>query len=56
MSGLHYAVDVLGAIPVFGFSLAAYRWWGEPLYRSAAKATRSLAPDGTDAGTVKAGG
>ena len=33
MLGLHYVVDIFGGVAVFGLSLAAYRWWGEPLYR-----------------------
>lgn len=29
ISGIHYAVDVLGAVPLVGGSLVAYRWWGQ---------------------------
>jgi hypothetical protein len=30
-TGEHYAVDVLGAVPLVAGSLAAYRWWGQSL-------------------------
>jgi membrane-associated phospholipid phosphatase len=39
MSGLHYAVDAPGGVAVFRLSLAAYKWWGEPLYRKTAAAS-----------------
>jgi hypothetical protein len=31
ITGEHYLVDVLASVPLFAFSLAAYRWWGRPL-------------------------
>jgi hypothetical protein len=31
ITGVHYLVDVLAAVPLFAGSLAAYRWWGQPL-------------------------
>jgi membrane-associated phospholipid phosphatase len=31
ITGVHYAVDVLAAVPLVGGSLAAYRWWGRRL-------------------------
>lgn len=31
MSGEHYVVDVLAALPLFALSAAAFRWWGQPL-------------------------
>jgi hypothetical protein len=33
MSGVHYVIDAIGTFPVFAASLAAYKWWGEPLVR-----------------------
>jgi membrane-associated phospholipid phosphatase len=30
ITGEHYVVDVLAAVPLFAGSLAAYRWWGRP--------------------------
>ena len=31
VTGVHYAVDVLAAAPLFACSAAAYRWWGRGL-------------------------
>jgi hypothetical protein len=31
MTGIHYFVDILAAVPLLGVSYAAYRWWGRRL-------------------------
>jgi membrane-associated phospholipid phosphatase len=31
ITGVHYVVDVLAALPLFAVSLAAYHWWARPL-------------------------
>jgi membrane-associated phospholipid phosphatase len=31
ITGVHYAVDVLAAVPMVGGSLVVYRWWGQRL-------------------------
>jgi len=31
VTGVHYVVDTIAAFPLFGLSLATYRWWGRPL-------------------------
>jgi membrane-associated phospholipid phosphatase len=35
VSGVHYVVDVIAALPLCAGSLAAYRWWGRPLLLAA---------------------
>jgi hypothetical protein len=34
ITGVHYVVDVLAALPLCAGSLAAYRWWARPLLTS----------------------
>jgi hypothetical protein len=31
VTGVHYLIDVIAAVPLFGASLAAYQWWGRSL-------------------------
>ena len=33
MSGVHWAVDLVAALPLFALSVVAYQWWGAPLVR-----------------------
>jgi membrane-associated phospholipid phosphatase len=43
ITGVHYAVDVLAAVPLVGGSLAAYRWWGQRLLTVAEAAPQAIA-------------
>jgi len=42
-TGEHYAIDMFGAVPLMAGSLAAYRWWGQPLLAADAVVPQSKA-------------
>jgi hypothetical protein len=45
ITGVHYVVDVLAAVPLVGVSLAAYRWWGRTLLPERERGVERAAAD-----------